>query len=226
MIWVIIAWSSAKYTLPMPGNAYEVMLASLMPWPAQPDPQPSSTVCNWLAMGTAAAVVAVLSGPKMKFAWSCDTHLCTSAAAVAGVDASFSGTSLTWCPWTPPALFTMAAQAVAPSSSLVPSALNGPEVAAISQMVMAELAPPPPPPELHAAAAPATRSAPAAARPRTLSRPARDGTPAWTAGRLRGERRAEENRGTSIKAPFSFGQDCRRTRTFSPAPSPEHRTDP
>src|SRR5215471_12508872 len=169
MSWVIIAWSSAKYTLPMPGNAYEVRLASLMPWPAQPDPQPSSTVCNWLAMG--AAVVAVLSGPKMKFAWSCDTHLCTSAAAVAGVDASFSCTSLTWCPWMPPALFTMAAQAVAPSSSLVPSALNGPEVAAISQMVMGELAdPPPPPPELHAAASPATRTAPAAAPPSDFNR--------------------------------------------------------
>ena len=148
MIWVIIAWSSAKYTLPMPGNAYPCRLVSLMPWPFQPDAQPSSTVCSWLATGTAAAVVAVLSGPKMKFAWSCVTHLCTSAAAVAGFDASFSGTSLTWCPWTPPALFTMAAQAVAPSSSLVPSALNGPDVAAISQMVMGELAdaPPPPPP--------------------------------------------------------------------------------
>src|SRR6185437_9190749 len=175
-----------------------------------PDAQPSSTVCSWLATGTAAAVVAVLSGPKMKFAWSCVTHLCTSAAAVAGCDASFSGTSLTWCPSTPPALFTMAAQAVAPSSSLVPSALNGPDVAAISQIVMGELAeppppPPPPPPELHPAATPATRSAPAVARPRTFSRRARDGTAAAAAlgflppGFL-GKRRAEENRESSIKA--------------------------
>src|SRR5579863_1461630 len=211
MSWVIIAWSSAKYTLPMPGNAYEFRLAALMPWLAQPDPQPSSTVCSWLATGTAAAVVAVLSGPKMKFAWSCDTHLCTSAAAVAGVDASFSGTSLAWCPWMPPALFTMAAQAVAPSSSLVPSALNGPDVAAISQMVMGEPAdpPPPPPPELHPAATPATRSAPAAARPRTFSRRGREGTPAGAAPEFLGKRPAEENRESSIKAPFGFGQDCR-----------------
>src|SRR5579871_2158963 len=211
MIWVIIAWLSAKYTLPMPGNAYPCRLASLMPWPFQPDAQPSSTVCSWLATGTAAAVVALLSGPKMKFACSCVTHLCTSAAAVAGFDASFSGTSLTWCPWRPPALFTMAAQAVAPSSSLVPSALNGPDVAAISQMVMGELAdPPPPPPELHAAAAPATRSAPAAARPMTFSRRGRQGTPAGAAlsflvlGFL-AKRQAEENRESSIKAPFGFG---------------------
>ena len=158
-----------------------------MPWPAQPDPQPSSTVCSWLATGTAAAVVAVLSGPKMKFAWSCDTHLCTSAAAVAGVDASFSGTSLTWCPWTPPALFTMAAQAVAPSSSSVPSALNGPDVAAISQMVSWELAEPPPP-ELHPAATPAARTAPAAAAPRTLSRRVGCGSLARTPCGLRKDR--------------------------------------
>src|ERR1700724_3856105 len=193
------------------------MLASLMPCPAQPDPQPSSTVCSWLATGTAAAVVAVLSGPKMKFACSCVTHLCTSAAAVAGFDASFSGTSLTWCPWTPPALFTMAAQAVAPSSSSVPSALNGPDVAAISQMVMGELADaPPPPPELHPAATPATSSAPAAALPRTFGRRMRDGTLAKTVSGFLGKRRAEVNRESSIKAPFGFGQDCMPVRTFFP----------
>src|SRR5689334_21860426 len=210
MIWVIIAWLSAKYTLPMPGNAYPCRLASLMPWPFQPDAQPSSTVCSWLATGTAAAVVAVLSGPKMKFAWSCVTHLCTSAAAVAGCDASFSGTSLTWCPSTPPALFTMAAQAVAPSSSSLPSALNGPDVAAISQIVMGELAdPPPPPPEEHPAATPARRSAPAAARPRTFSRRATEGTRAGAAPGFLGKKRAVENRESSIKAPFGFMQDCR-----------------
>ena len=135
-----------------------------MPWPVQPDCQPSRTSCSWLATGMAALDVAVSSGPKMKLACTWVTHLCTRAAAVAGSDASFSGTRVTLWPMTPPALLTMAAQAVAPSSSLVPSWAKGPEVAAISQMVMGELADaPPPPPELHPAATPATRSAPAVA---------------------------------------------------------------
>src|SRR6185437_11092017 len=177
MIWLIIASSSAKYTLPMPGNAYECRSASLTLWLFQPDAQLSRTVCSWLAIGIAAATVAVFSGPKMKFACSCVTHLCTSDAAVAGSDALFSGTSLTLWPRMPPALLTLSAQAVAPSMSLVPSWLNGPDVAAISQMVLGELAdppPPPPPPEERAAATPATRRAPAAARPRAFSRRARD----------------------------------------------------
>src|ERR1700722_12391256 len=163
-----------------------------MPWPDQPDCQPSSTSWSWLATGMAAADVAVSSGPKMKLACTWDTHLCTRAAAVAGSDASFSGTRVTLWPSRPPALLTMSAQAVAPSSSLVPSWAKGPEVAAISQMTMGELADPPPPPELHPAA-PAMRSAPAAAPPRTFSRRARDGTLANAPGFL-GERRAEANR--------------------------------
>jgi hypothetical protein len=77
--------------------------------------------------------------------------------------------------------------------------------------VMAELAdPPPPPPELHAAATPATRNAPAATRPRTFSRRVREATPAGAAPGLLGKRRAEENRESSIKAPFGSGQDRRR----------------
>src|SRR5579859_4772892 len=193
------------------------MLALLMPCPAQPDPQPSSTDCSWLATGTAAAVVAVLSGPKMKFACSCVTHLCTSAAAVAGADASFSGTSLTLCPIMPPALFTMAAQAVAPSSSLVPSALNGPDVAAISQIVSWEL-PEPPPPELHPAAAPATRTALAAAALRTLSWREGRGSLAGTPRAFRKKERLAASGESSIKAPFGFGQDCLPARTFCSAP--------
>src|SRR3984957_15136888 len=179
-----------------------------MPWPDQPDCQPSSTSCSWLATGTAAADVAVSSGPKMKLACPWVTHLCTRAAAVAGSDASFSGTRVTLWPSSPPALLTMAAQAVVPSSSLVPSWANGPEVAAISQMVIGELAEPPPPPELHPAAAPASSSAPAAALPRAFSRRGRDGTVAGAAAGVRGESRAGTNRGASIKAPFVFGQDC------------------
>src|SRR5580693_3049095 len=141
-----------------------------MPWPVQPDCQPSRTSWSWLATGTAALDVDVSSGPKMKFACTWVTHLCTSAAAVAGSDASFSCTSVTLWPITPPALLTMAAQAVAPSSSSTPSWANGPEVAAISQMVMGELAevPPPPPGEAHPAATPTTRTALAAALPTSL----------------------------------------------------------
>ena len=111
-----------------------------MPCPVQPDCQPSRTSWSWLATGMAALAVEVSSGPKMKLACTWVTHLCTRAAAVAGSDASFSGTRVTLWPIRPPALLTMAAQAVAPSSSLMPSWANGPEVAAISQMVMGELA--------------------------------------------------------------------------------------
>src|ERR1700722_11510775 len=85
-----------------------------MPWPVQPDCQPSRTSWSWLATGMAALDVDVSSGPKMKLACTWVTHLCTSAAAVAGSDASFSGTSVTLWPSTPPALLTMAAQAAAP----------------------------------------------------------------------------------------------------------------
>src|SRR6202012_1545296 len=160
MSWGMVARSSAKKTLPMPGNEYECRLVLLMPWPFQPDCQPSSTSWSWLATGMAALEDEVSSGPKMKLACTWLTHLCTSAAAVAGLDASFSCTRVTLWPMTPPALLTMAAQAVAPSSSSVPSWAKGPDVAAISQMVMGELAdPPPPPPELHAAAPPPTRRA-------------------------------------------------------------------
>src|SRR6202042_2260012 len=160
MSWVMVARSSAKKTLPMPGKEYDVRLELLMPWPVQPDCQPSRTSWSWFATGTAALDVDVSSGPKMKLACTWVTHLCTSAAAVAGSDASFSGTSVTLWPSTPPALLTMAAQAVAPCSSSTPSWANGPEVAAISQMVMGELAelpPPPPPLEPHPAAAAPTR---------------------------------------------------------------------
>ena len=134
-----------------------------MPCPVQPDCQPSRTSCSWLATGIAALAVAVSSGPKMKFAWTWVTHLRTRAAAVAGSDASFSCTRVTLWPITPPALLTMAAQAVAPSSSLSPSWANGPDVAAISQTVrgVPDAALLPPPPELHPAARPATRTAPA-----------------------------------------------------------------
>src|SRR6202161_2222453 len=177
MSWVIVARSSAKKTLPMPGKEYDVRLALLMPWPVQPDCQPSRTSWSWLATGMAALDVDVSSGPKMKLACTWVTHLCTSAAAVAGSDASFSGTSVTLWPSTPPALLTMAAQAVAPSSSSTPSWANGPEVAAISQTVMGELAEvPPPPPELHPAATPTTRTALAAALPTTLRRRERRGS--------------------------------------------------
>src|SRR6202012_4140784 len=166
----------------------------------------------------AALAVDVSSGPKMKLACSWVTHLCTRAAAVAGSDASFSCTRVTLWPIRPPDLLTVAAQAVAPSSSLVPSWANGPEVAAISQMVMGELAEaPPPPPELHPAATPATRSTPAAAPPRTFSRRMRGGAPATPAPGFLGKRRAEVNRESSIKAPFGFGQDCMPVRTFFPA---------
>src|SRR3984957_15615833 len=186
-----------------------------MPWPDQPDCQPSSTSWSWLATGMAAADVAVSSGPKMKLACTWDTHLCTRAAAVAGSDASFSGTRVTLWPSRPPALLTMSAQAVAPSSSLVPSWAKGPEVAAISQMVMGELADPPlPPPDEHPAATPATSSTPAAAPPRTFSRRRRGGTPAKAAPGFLGKRRAEVNRESSIKAPFGFGQDYRSVRAF------------
>src|SRR6202161_922313 len=147
MSWVIVARSSAKKTLPMPGKEYEVRLALLMPWPVQPDCQPSRTSWSWLATGMAALDVDVSSGPKMKLACTCVTHLCTSAAAVAGSDASFSGTSVTLWPSTPPALLTIAAQAVAPSSSSTPSWAKGPDVAPISQMTRGALddplAPPP-----------------------------------------------------------------------------------
>ena len=85
----------------------------------------------------------------------------------------------------------MAAQAVAPSSSSTPSWANGPEVAAISQMVMGELAEvPPPPPELHPAATPTTRTALAAALPTTLRRRERSGSLARTACGFRKNRRA------------------------------------
>src|ERR1700744_1411272 len=127
-----------------------------MPWPVQPDCQPSRTSWSWLATGMAALDVDVSSGPKMTFACTWVTHLCTSAAAVAGSDASFSCTSVTLWPSTPPALLTMAAQAVAPSSSSTPSWANGPDVAAISQIVIGEFDELPPP-ELHPAATPATR---------------------------------------------------------------------
>src|SRR5215471_10388412 len=193
----------------MDGNAYECRLASLMPCPFQPEPQAISTVFSWLAIGIAPAIVPLVSGPKMKVAWSCCTHLRAAAAAVAGFEASFSTTVWIWWPSRPPALLTMVAHAFTPSPAFVPSEAKGPDVAASSQMMIGELAdPPPPPPELHAAAAPTTRSAPAAARPRARSRRARDGT---TAGAALGflapgfpeKRRGVENSGSSIKAPLA-----------------------
>jgi hypothetical protein len=65
MSWVMVARSSAKKTLPMPGKEYDVRLALLMPWPVQPDCQPSRTSWSWLATGIAALAVEVSSGPKM-----------------------------------------------------------------------------------------------------------------------------------------------------------------
>src|SRR6201996_3909728 len=191
-----------------------------MPWPVQPDCQPSSTVCSWLAMGIAALDVAVSSGPKMKLACTWVTHLRTRAAAVAGSDASFSCTRVTLWPMMPPALFTMSAQAVAPSSSSTPSTLNGPDVAPISQTVMGELAEVPPPPELHPAATPATRTMPAAAVPRARRRRGRCGSLAAAACGFLKKRRAEANGESSIKAPFGFGQDCASANLLSCASLP------
>jgi hypothetical protein len=178
------------------------------------------TSCSWLATGTAALAVDVSSGPKMKLAWTWVTHLCTRAAAVAGSDASFSGTRVTLWPRTPPPLLTMFAQAVAPSSSLTPSWLKGPDVAPISQMVMGELAEPPPPPELHPAATPTTRTALAAALLTTRRRRERSRSLAAAACGFRKNRRATANRESSIKAPFGFGQDCMPARPFLSRSSP------
>src|SRR5580704_16427145 len=90
-------------------------------------------------------------------------------------------------------------------------------------MVMGELAElPPPPPEPHPAATPTTRTALAAAPPTTRRRRERSEGRARTACGLRKNRRAKANRGSSIKAPFGFGQDC---VPVPPFPYPAHRLE-
>src|ERR1700722_7715611 len=135
-----------------------------MPWPVQPDCQPSRTSWSWLATGMAALDVDVSSGPKMKLACTWVTHLCTSAAAVAGSDASFSCTSVTLWPSTPPALLTLASQAGAQRPSSTRGRVYGPDRPSLAHMVSGD---PdefrPPPPELPPPATPTTRTALAAA---------------------------------------------------------------
>ena len=173
----MVARSSAKKTLPMPGKEYDVRLALLMAWPVEPDCQAEQDLLE--LVGDPDPALASRSPRGQDVVGVHLGHALVHEGRGRGrIDASFSGTRVTLWPSRPPALLAMAAQAVAPSSSSAPSWANGPDVAGISKMVMesSRSSPPPPPPGLHPAATPATRSALAAALPRTRSRRKRDGT--------------------------------------------------